>query len=464
VKVRTWSASAVDTAIAAVATLAAVWAAVVRNRSSSAGNFIVHPVPGVAHQEVVVGTGHLPTTTALIVLGVVLTTAPLAFRRRYPAASFGVIMAAVLATNGYTTTVTFASVIFAAYSAVVYSRYRWLAVLGVAIVAVIVTAAFPDTTPPVPARFTALLILLPTVAVAIAMRTWRRRAGDSAERLLRAQAEHEAETHRAVEAERARIASELHDVVTHNVSVMVVQAGAARRVLGSLPGQAPGIDGVDGVDGVQTAVEALLAVEASGRTAMGELRHLLGLLAPSGEAPGADDAVLVPQPDLGQARSLIERVRAAGLPVELVITGARALPPGVDLAAYRVVQEALTNVIKHANQARSVVRIEYGPSELLIDVADDGRPSSGAPGATGPGRSQPPGAGGRGLIGLRERIAIYAGDLDAGPRPGGGWRVRARIPIDPAGAIGTMGAISATRAISATGAMGATGATGATPT
>ena len=160
------------------------------------------------------------------------------------------------------------------------------------------------------------------MAVAIAMRTWRRRAGDSAERLRRAEAEHEAETRRAVEAERARIASELHDVVTHNVSVMVVQAGAARRVLGSSPGQAPE------ADRVQTAVEALLAVEASGRTAMGELRHLLGLLAPSGEAPGGDDAVLVPQPDLGQVRSLVERVRAAGLPVELVITGARALPPG----------------------------------------------------------------------------------------------------------------------------------------
>ena len=106
---------------------------------------------------------------------------------------------------------------------------------------------------------------------------------------------------------------------------------------------------------------------------MGELRHLLGLLAPSGEAPDGDDAVLVPQPDVGQVRSLVERVRAAGLPVELTITGWRALPPGVDLTAYRVVQEALTNVIKHANQARTVVRIEYRPRELLIDVADDGR-------------------------------------------------------------------------------------------
>ena len=369
------------------------------------------------------GTGPLGPTPFFVVLGIALTTAPLAFRRRYPATSFGVIMAAVIVTSGYTTTVTFAVAIFAAYSAVAYSTYRRMAVLTVTTAAIIVTAAFADTTPPVPARFTALLVLTPTVAVAVAVRSWRQRAGDSAERLRRAQAEHGAETRRAVEAERARIASELHDVVTHNVSVMVVQAGAARRVLGSSPGQAPG---VDGVDGVQTAVEALLAVEASGRTAMGELRHLLGLLAPSGEAPDGDDVALVPQPDVGQVRSLVERVRAAGLPVELTITGARALPPGVDLAAYRVVQEALTNVIKHANQARTVVRIEYRPRELLIDVADDGV-------AAGLGRLEP--AGGRGLIGLRERIAIYGGDLDAGPRPGGGWRVRARIPLEPAGSV-----------------------------
>jgi signal transduction histidine kinase len=338
------------------------------------------------------------------VLAVALTTAPLAFRRRFPATAFGVIFAAVLAAHDHVTTITFGAVIFAAYSAVLYSRFRWAALLAVSTGAAIATAAFPDTTPQVPARFTALLVLAPTAAVAVGMRGWRQRAGDSAERLLRAEAEHEAQTRRAVEAERARIAGELHDVVTHNVSVMVVQAGAARSVLASSPEDARE---------AQTAIEALLAVEASGRTAMSELRHLLGLLAPA----GGDEAVLVPQPGAGQVPSLVERVRAAGLSVELSVAGARDLPPGVDLAAYRVVQEALTNVIKHAGTARAAVVLEYRPDDLLITVTDDGR-------------AAPEAGGGRGLIGLRERIGLYGGELDAGPRPGGGWRVRARIPLE----------------------------------
>jgi len=293
-------------------------------------------------------------------------------------------------------------VIFAAYSAVLYSRFRRTALLAVFGAAVIVTAAFPNTTPPLPARFTALLVLAPTAAVAVGMRGWRQRADDSAERLRRAEAGHEAQTRQAVAAERARIASELHDVVTHNVSVMVVQAGAARRVLDSSPDQAR---------------DALVAVEASGRTAMGELRHLLGLLAPAG---AEDQAALAPQPGAGQVAALVDRVRAAGLDVELTVTGARDLPPGADLTAYRVVQEALTNVIKHAGVARAAVSLEYRPDDLLITVTDDGDPGAG----------QAPGTGGRGLIGLRERIALYGGELDAGPRPGGGWRVRARIPVE----------------------------------
>jgi len=242
------------------------------------------------------------------------------------------------------------------------------------------------------------------------MRMWQQRAGESAARLCQAEAEHLEVTRRAVEEERARIAAELHDVVTHNVSVMVVQAGAGRRVLDSSP-----------VD----AREALLAIEASGRTAMTELRHLLGLLAPSGapehDAP-AGDVALRPQPGLDDVPALVARVRSAGVPVELSVQGTeRGLAQGPDLAAYRVVQEALTNVIRHADGARATVRIEYRAHDLIIDVSNVAR---------GAGHSA--GGSGRGLIGLRERIAIYGGSLEAGPRPGGGWRVRATIPLEPA--------------------------------
>jgi signal transduction histidine kinase len=250
------------------------------------------------------------------------------------------------------------------------------------------------------------------------MRTWRRRAGDSAERLRLAQAEHAAQTRQAVEAERARIASELHDVVTHNVSVMVVQAGAARSVLASSPEQG---------QEAQTAIKALLAVEGSGRTAMGELRHLLGLLAPTGDhGPTGDaglageDVTLVPQPGLGQVQALVGRVRAAGLPVELIVTeGARPLPPGVDLAAYRVVQEALTNVARHAGPATAEVCLEYSPALLTVSVTDDGRAV--AAGAVTPGV---------GLRGMRERVTGLGGTLHADRRDDGGFAVRATFPLD----------------------------------
>ena len=409
------AARAADAVIAAVATIAAVIAVIVQARTSGGGfgTFIVRPgfKPVIIRPVLAPGTGWPPPG---ILVAAALTAAPLAFRRIYPIAAFCVILCAVIGSNGNTTTITYAAAIFAAYSAVAYSPYRRAALLSVLAAAVIVTAAYPNTTPPVPERFTALLILIPTVAVAAAIRVWRRRAAESAERLRRAQAEHEAETRRAVELERARIASEMHDVVTHNVSVMVVQAGAARRVLDSSP---------------DDAREALLAVEASGRTAMTELRNLLGLLAPAGAAePGADpaggggEAALSPQPDLGQIDALVERVRAAGLPVELSVAGRRDLPAGLALAAYRVVQEALTNVLKHAGQAKTTIQIEYRPAELFITVYDDG----------GHATMAAPGGDGRGLIGLRERIAVYGGQLDAGPRPGGGWRLTARIPLDPA--------------------------------
>jgi signal transduction histidine kinase len=333
--------------------------------------------------------------------GVAMTTAPLAFRRRFPLGVCAVILAAIIVTRGSLPTVTFGSAVLAVYSAVVYSPFRQLAVGAVLTGGIICTITFPDTLPNIPVRYTALIAMVPTLVVGLGMREWRRRAGDSAARLHRAQADHEAATQRAIEEERARIAAELHDVVTHNVSVMMVQTGAARRVLDTSP---------------RDATEALLAVEASGRTAMTELRHLLGLLCPAGDG----EATLRPQPGLADLGSLIERVSAAGLQVELHNSGLQCdLPPGLDLAAYRVVQEGLTNVIKHAGQApRSVVRLSSRLGELVITVSDSGT-----------GRGSGSGDPGRGLLGLRERLALYGGSVDAGPRPGGGWRLRARVPL-----------------------------------
>jgi signal transduction histidine kinase len=353
---------------------------------------------------------HLSPLPSLAMAGVVLTTAPLAFRRTYPTSAFCVIVLAVIATHRYSTAVTVAAVLFAAYFAVVYSKNRPAALGCLAAGAAVVTFDYPRIGPQIPGPLTPLLVLLPTVALGYLMRMWRQRAGDSAARLRRAEAEHLELTRRAVEEERARIAAELHDVVTHNVSVMVVQAGAGRRVLDRSPGDAR---------------EAMLAIEASGRTAMTELRHLLGLLAPSAgpepDAPAGQGA-LSPQPGLDEVPALAARVRAADLPVELSVTGTRCgLPPGADLAAYRVVQEALTNVIKHAAGARARVRIEYRACDLVIDVSN-----------VAGGSGAPAGGSGRGLIGLRERISIYGGSLEVGPRPGGGWRVRATIPLEPA--------------------------------
>lgn len=351
--------------------------------------------------------------TRATVLYVAVTTVPLAWRRIFPVAVFWVILLSVLVDQADETFVSIVAVVLAAYSAIVHSRFRGAALLSVLLSAVVVTVAYPDTSVPQPGRFTALFILVPVVLAGSAVHRWKRSAGDSRERLVRVQAEHEAATMRALAAERSRIAGELHDVVTHNVSVMVVQAGAARRILSGSP---------------DDAKAALLAVEASGRTAMVELQHLLGLLCPvegmQARPGGAGrEQGLHPQPALSDLPALIERIVAAGVPVELIVTGhSRPLSPGVDLTAYRVAQEALTNVIKHAGPSAAVVALDYREDGLVVDVTDAG----------GPGRQPGRMAGsGRGLLGLRERVLLYGGDLDAGPRPGGGWRVTARLPDCP---------------------------------
>jgi signal transduction histidine kinase len=217
------------------------------------------------------------------------------------------------------------------------------------------------------------------------------------------------EAHRAVAAERTRIARELHDVVAHSVSVMVVQAGAARRLL-----QREEPDPA-------RAIEALTSVETTGRESLTELRRLLGVLRQD------DDQSFgrVPQPSIAHVDSLVQHSRDAGLDVALVVEGdAAALAPGVDLTAYRIVQEALTNAIKHAGPgAHADVRVCYADDVLEVIVADNGRGIDADRTANG---------GGHGLVGMEERVALFGGTLQVGNRPGGGVQVRATLPLVPA--------------------------------
>ncbi|MER7762893.1 histidine kinase [Streptomyces sp. NPDC097619] len=229
--------------------------------------------------------------------------------------------------------------------------------------------------------------------------------------------ERESAARGAVDAERARIAAELHDIVSHNVSLMIVQAGAAREVLASMP---------------EEAAAAMGAVESAGRTTMTELRTLLGLLAPAQD--GTDDpyggaAELAPQPSLDGLGRLIDKIAFAGLPVDVRISGEpRPLPTGIDVTAYRIIQEALTNALKHGDGEGAEVTVRYADNALRVEVLNGG--SSVLTGGRPPA---PRGSGegtGRGLTGLRERVALYGGDLDARRRLGGGYRVRARLPLD----------------------------------
>ncbi|MGA5166619.1 MULTISPECIES: sensor histidine kinase [Streptomyces] len=262
--------------------------------------------------------------------------------------------------------------------------------------------------------YTAVVVL---GAALVRARRRHRAAIDERGWLLERERESAART--AVDAERARIAAELHDIVSHNVSLMVVQAGAAREVLATMPDEAEA---------------ALGAVEGAGRTAMTELRHLLGLLAPAqngDEEPHGQD--LSPQPSLSRLSPLIDRISFAGLPVEVRISGEpRPLPTGIDVTAYRIIQEALTNALRHSDGAGAEVTVRYAEHCLRVEVLNSG-PSVLTGDAAGR-RSRPAAArahgAGRGLLGLRERVAVYGGDLDARRRLGGGFRVRARIPLD----------------------------------
>ena len=338
---------------------------------------------------------------------VVLSALPLAARRRYPLATFGVVLGAAVVIGDAASWINVLTCVIGAYSAIMYSRYRARATAGLVVAAVLAGLAFQDTDPVFPGWSSPAVVLLVAGVLASTVRFWQRRLAASRDRYTRLQQVQEESMRRAVEEERARIAAELHDVVTHNVSVMVIQAGAARKVMDAAP---------------ERSKQALLAVEAGGRAAMAELRHVMGLLAaPDTGRPDSPADGLEPQPGLGQLDALIERVRGAGTPVGVAMSlPPDPLPPGVDLAVYRVVQEALTNTIKHAPGADASVTVGYTGDSLEIEITDTGAVRD-VPQADGNGN-------GRGLIGLRERLAVYGGELTAGPTLAGGYRIKARVP------------------------------------
>jgi signal transduction histidine kinase len=223
-------------------------------------------------------------------------------------------------------------------------------------------------------------------------RAYYRELEAKAERLERERGESE---RRAAAEEQARIARELHDVIAHNVSVMVLQAAGGREVFDADPVRAR---------------EALGAIEATGRDALAELRRLLGVT--------GDGGAIAPQPGLPHLELLVDQVRAAGLIVDLAFEGeTEDVGAGVELSAYRVVQEALTNTLRHAFARRVWVFVRRRDGELEVEVLDDGA-----------GPPAMPGAHGRGLAGMRERVTLFGGEFDAGPRPDGGFRVHARFP------------------------------------
>jgi signal transduction histidine kinase len=331
------------------------------------------------------------------------TIVPLAWRRRHPLAVVAAQAAAETATVLLAGHLAFSGVVLAAFLLGAYSAGAYADRRALSLVLVVLSGLVPGNLLGLDRLMSGVpgldaVVPLTAWLIGHAVRAQRRQLAALRERAVRLERERDATARAAVAEERARIARELHDVVAHAVSVMVVQAEAARRVMRRQPDQAE---------------EALRTVSATGTEALTELQHLLGVLAADEDRPE-----LEPAPGLGDLDALVERVQGAGLVVELHLDGeVRPLPRGLDLTAYRIVQEALTNVLKHAGTARAEVRIRYADDGLGIEVTDAGRTRGRAAGS------------GRGLVGMRERVAAYGGELETGPRTEGGYAVRARLPL-----------------------------------
>jgi signal transduction histidine kinase len=353
-----------------------------------------------------------------VAVGLVLaTTLPLAWRRRHPL-TVGLTTGLATAAYGFARYPDLAMPIaiggvVGMYSVAAWGGRRAAVVSGwVAVVVVVIVMTLPRADADVVDAAFVSLLLAGAWVLGDRARVQRALTAELAERAARLERERAAEARRAVAEERTRIARELHDVVAHHVSMMVVQAEAGPVVVERDPARAAG---------------AFEAIAATGRQALVEMRRLLGVLRGDGQpAPS-----LAPQPGLAQVPSLVEQVGRAGLEVELVVEGDQApLPPGIDLSAYRIVQEALTNAVKHGGPGRAVVLVRYGDHHLELRVWDEGRPEKGN-GSSPQGRSRT--ALGRGLLGMQERVGLFGGELSAGPAPDGGFTVHARLPIETVG-------------------------------
>jgi signal transduction histidine kinase len=336
-------------------------------------------------------------------LGLVLTLgcmSPLYFRRHAPLTVHVVstVSLTLLATLEYPANTESQVLLLTSYALGAYCIARERAIgIGVLLVGLFVVAVvgIPDSS-------TTNIILsggffMAAYFFGTAMQNRRLYAEQMEERATLLERERDEEAQRAVAEERLRIAQELHDVVAHSMGVIAVQAGVGAHVIDKDPAEAK---------------KSLEAISHTSRSTLAEIRRMLGVLR------GAGGGKSPPAPGLADLERLVRDVRGAGVEVDVAIAGTRSeLPPGVDFTAYRIVQEALTNVLKHAGPARASVTIGYEPDALAVEVADDGRGVNGRAAE-----------GGHGLMGMRERVSVYGGTFEAGPRAGGGFRVAVRLP------------------------------------
>jgi signal transduction histidine kinase len=351
---------------------------------------------------------HVPLSWLAVTL-VLLQTLPLAARRRWPLAVLAVVeMAAALHLVGSPSDsgATDLGLAVALYTVATSTERRlslWLAGLVAGLNALIVLVSIVlGRSQSVPSLFVVLALVVGSWSLGDNVRTRRAYLAQLEERARRLALEQEENARHAVQEERSRIARELHDVVAHHVSAIAVQAGAGAEIAERDP---------------RRAHEVLQFIQETSRQALAEMRAMLNVLR------SADDVGLerAPQPSLAQIERLVNQSRAAGLLVTLELQGAeRALPEALDVSAYRIVQEALTNALKHAGPAHANVLVRYAPDVLELEISDDGRGRIAA--SNGPLL-------GRGLVGMRERVALFGGELVAEPAPGRGFTIRARLPL-----------------------------------